>query len=523
MMESFRRFWTLNWRIGALLLIITGAGLALRLVDLTGVPTGLHGDEAIVGMEGQRVLREVFIAPYSWSALGQPAAPFYLAAITVWIWDNTVLAVRMSAVISGTLLIPVLYLAVRRNLDESTAILSASLLAVMGWHIHFSRIAFPLPAWPLWVAATAGMLGVAAERRTPAWWAVSGVMAGAGIYIYNAHPLTLLILSIWTMLWLAQRIRIQPRESLINGAAFFTAMLVSLLPMLWFVLNNTQRYLNSITRHSVRDSAEWRQLDGPLSQGAHLAEQYLLFWARLSFTPRVDSVDASGVTEVVPVMLLALGISGLVIGLTRHRSPIVQIGAMIVVFCPLATVLTEQGDMRRTLVMAPFLAMFSAIAVAEVVRIARERWRRTASWAVVGFLAIALSSGVITDLHNYFWIHARAPVQHWVFAEDFHEASVFMRSLDDEDYVYFMSERWSIDYEPRRFLAPDTRGEDRSREFGELSIEVDRERGRPVFILVGDYRQELEALQQTYPGGEVAKGLGSRSGSTAFVAYFFDD
>jgi hypothetical protein len=74
-----------DWEVLALILAITGVALLLRLVNLTTLPTGLHGDEAIVGMEGQRILREGWIDPYSPSARGQPTAPFYLAAITVWI------------------------------------------------------------------------------------------------------------------------------------------------------------------------------------------------------------------------------------------------------------------------------------------------------------------------------------------------------------------------------------------------------------------------------------------------------
>ena len=510
-----------RWELIVLVLLITGVALLLRLVNLTSIPTGLHGDEAIVGMEGQRVLREGLIDPYSPSALGQPTAPFYLAALTVWIWENTVFAVRISAVIFGTLAIPALYLVVRRSLGVPTGLLSASLLTVLGWHIHYSRIAFPLPAWPLWVILTVGAIAQATRSGTPVWWAVAGAMSGAGIYVYNAHPLTLLILCLFVGGFLASRWSIEPRDVLAQGSAFAGALLASLLPMFWFVLSNYAMYSQSITRHSVRDTDQWQQLDGPLAQAGFVLEEYLSFWSRLSFSPEVDSVDATGITAVVPHVLLGLGLAGMILALVRIRSPIVWLGTMLVLLMPFATVLTEQGEMRRTLVIAPFLAMFSAIGILEVIKITRSSYRPVITWIAVTGFAVLLGAGVSTDLRNYFYEHGESETQRWIFAEEFYDASMHIQELPDDTFVYFMSERWSFDYQPRRFLAPDAQGTDRSDEFGRFGLDVDRDRGRPVFILVGQYRPVLDALQQEYPDGEVVAG--SIDGRSTFVAYTLPD
>lgn len=504
-----------------MILAITGVALMIRLVDLTSVPAGMHGDEAIVGMEGQRVLREILIDPYSPSALGQPTAPFYLAALTVWLWDNTVFAVRVSAVIFGTLAIPALYLVARRSLGVPIALLSATFLTVLGWHIHYSRIAFPLPAWPLWVILTAGVIAHASRKKSHGWWAAAGAMSGAGIYVYNAHPLTLAILCAFVGLFLLSRLRDDPAEIIRHGAAYLGAVLASLVPMLWFVLNNTQMYVDSITRHSVRQTAEWQSLSGPVDQAGYVVEQYARFWWRLSFSPRIDYVDATGITEVVPILVLAISTLGMTVAVIRYREPIVWIGVMLVLLMPVATVLTEQGAMRRTLVIAPFLAMFAAIGIVELIRLARVRLSPAAGWAVLSGFLVVVSIGVTTDLRNYFVVHAESPTQHWVFAEEFHDATVFMRELPDDRYVYFLSERWSINYEPREFLAPDIRGENRSNEFGQFGLEIAPESGRPVFVLLGDYQAVLDSLQETYPDGEVIAG--SRDGRPTFVAYLLPE
>lgn len=513
--------WEYPWETVALVLLLTAIAFLVRIVNLTSIPTGLHGDEAIVGLEGQRVLREVFIDPYSPSALGQPTAPFYLAALTVWIWDNTVLAVRMSAVIFGTLAIPALFIVVRRSFGIPTALLSAVFLAVMGWHIHFSRIAFPLPAWPLWIMLTAGVLAHAARARSPGWWAAAGVMSALGSYVYNAHTLALLILGLLAAACIFRQSRGEPGVMIRNAVAFGGAALVALTPMLWFILNNFQMYWNSINRHSVRDTAEWQELSGPIAHAGYVIEEYFRYWSELSFSPRVNYVDATGITEIVPVLLLLVALAGMIVALVRFREPLVWLGALIVVLMPFATVLTEQGEMRRTLIIAPFLAMFSAIGIVEAIRLLRDRFSLVIAWSGIVVVAVVMLIGVTSDLRNYFVEHAESPTQHWVFAEDFYEASLFIQGLPDERYVYFMSERWSFDYEPRQFLAPEAKGEDRSDEFGAFRLDVDPTRGDPVFVLVGDYRPALDVLEQEYPGGEVVTGPGESD--PAFIAYILPD
>lgn len=510
-----------QWIAPVLILLITGVGLLLRVINLTTIPAGLHGDEAIVGMEGQRVLREGLIPPYSSSALGQPTGPFYLSAFTVWLWENTVFAVRISAAIFGTLAIPALYLVVRRSLGIPVALMSATLLAALGWHIHYSRIAFPLPAWPLWVILTVGTIAQATRTGSYLWWAAGGAMSGSGMYVYNAHPLTLLILCLFVGAFLLSRRPFDVRSVFARGATFAGALLASLLPMLWFILNNFTMYSQSITRHSVRDTEEWQSLDGPLAQVGFVLEDYFQFWRRLSFSPEIDYVDATGITAVVSPALVLLGLLGMAIALLRIRAPIVWLGAMLVLLMPFATVLTEQGEMRRTLIIAPFLAMFSAIGVVEVIRISRAQARPALTWLALAGLAVIVGTGVTGDLRNYFLVHAESDTQRWIFAEEFYDASMYIRDLPDDHRVYFMSDRWSFDYEPRQFLAPDARGEDRSEEFGTFSLDVDRDRGRPAFVLVGEYRPVLDELQEEYPDGEVVTG--AIDGRPTFIAYVLPD
>jgi hypothetical protein len=520
-----RHIVTWRWTVLLALMVVTLAGVAVRTIDVTTLPSGLHGDEAILGLESQRVLREGYIGPYSRSALGQPAGPFYAAALFQLLFEGTIFGVRAFTAIIGALTVPVLYLVVSRSLGAGTGLLSAALLAVMGWHIFYSRIGFPLITWPLWVVITAGFVVEACRRKTPLWWTAAGGAAGAGIYTYNAHPLALAAICLFVGLMIVMEYRHRVRNGVIAVGAFAGAALVALLPMIHYAIRNPDHYFGRFSGQTVQTGAGWGEAEGMLDRIRFLVGEYAGFWQRLCCEPVPDRTDGSGVTEMVPLILLIFAAGGMVLGAVRYRTPLVWLGLAIVLIMPLAAVLTEGAVMRRTFAIAPFLALFAALGAVEVVRIIATSPAHVLRPVATVLLFVALTLGVATDLRNYFAVWAESDFQRWVFVEPLTEASLYMRQFDENCYVYLLAERWSIRYETRRYLAPDVQGEDRSKRFGdypdnsniEIDLSIDGAPGTPVFILIGNYRELIGELQQRYPGGRTI--LGGDPADPLFIAY----
>jgi 4-amino-4-deoxy-L-arabinose transferase-like glycosyltransferase len=501
------------------LLGITAVALLVRTINLTSLPVGFHGDEAVVGLEAQRILRDGWIGPWSPGAHGQPAGPIYLAAITVGLLGNTILAVRILPALLGTITVALLFVVLRREFGFHVAVAAAGLFALMGWHIHYSRIGFPLVSWPLVVVLIAGALAVAARGGHRGWWLVAGALTGAGIHTYNAHPLIIGIVGLFIVVHLLRERRRIPRETVRALGGFGFAMLLAMLPMIWFVARNPAQYAYRFERTSVLEDSEWAALSGPVEQAGYIAAEYFGFWRRLCCEPVVDTIDASGVTPTVPLALLVLAGVGMVAALLCYRSPLVDFGILIVLITPFGITLMTDAVMRRTLVMAPFLAMFAAIALLEIVRLARRATPRPLFGVTLVTCAALAAVIVVQDLRNYFVVFPGAPEHRWVFVEDFIDATHYMRVLPEDAYVYFYSDRWSIDYEPRRYLAPEVAGEDRSERFGGgvARFDVDPAHERPVFVLVGLYRDELERIRERHPGGRVV--YGGDGERVTFIAY----
>ncbi len=502
---------------------ITLIALVLRCWDLTLLPNGMHGDEAVAGLEAQRVLEHHWIGVYSLPAAGQPAGPLYLFALPIQVLGHTLLAVRVIPMLLGTVTVPLLYLVTRKSLGREVALAASLVLAVMGWHIHFARIGFPLEAWPLVTLLAVGAMTEAVRGGSWLWWAVAGTATSAGIYVYNSHWMMLLAFAVFLLGFLILH-RSAPLMKDISGIAVFgAAALVVALPMLSFAASPENGYFDHFERDAITSSGEWKVLDTPIDKASFIGKRYVGFWDRLTFDPELDSVDATGIMPVVPLSMLVVAAFGVAAAVARRRTGLVAMGIVTLVVMPLASALTIDGAMRRTFMAAPFIALFCGVGLVHGTKIvsgalARSGLTRRSSTyfgGACGVLLFAVIAG--QNVYNYFWSFRDAPLQEWVFATDFTDSVSYIHNHDSSEYVYYLSDRWSFNYEPRKFLAPEARGEDRSREFGSFHLDVDRSKGRPLFVLVGNYRGVLAQLEQLYPGGSASVGAGAEV--PTFIAY----
>ncbi len=129
-----------------LLLIVLMAGI-IRLWDLTNYPAGLNADEAAIGYNAYSLLQtgkdEYGTSwPSAFKSFGdyKPGLYFYFVMPFVAIMGLTELAVRLPSALFGigTVLL-IYYLAKELFKKEEIGLLSALLLAITPWHIHFSR------------------------------------------------------------------------------------------------------------------------------------------------------------------------------------------------------------------------------------------------------------------------------------------------------------------------------------------------------------------------------------------------
>jgi len=541
--------WRLSrWETVAILVIVT-AGILLRFVDLADTPPGVQGDEAAIAIEGQRIRRDGWIGPYSPIAAGTPTGALYAVALAQMWFGDSIHTVRLVSAIFGALTVLALFLVTRRSFGSAAGVVSAGLLATMGWHIHYSRLGFPNISWPFFVILGLGALVESVRSGDRRFWAAAGFILGLGVYTYNSQVIVLAMIGGYLSLMsfglpaallaaalglaavspgllatfaLAAAVlavvnwRSEAGDRRLGGLVVFAVALVLVaLPMIRYAADGSNNYFGYSERLSLTNSDEWAEKSETGEQVRLVAGRYIDYWDRMCCDPRFDGVDASGTVPLVPVGTVLLAAAGIAAALWRGRRTLATVSAMIVLAIPLTSVMSVDFALRRTLIETVFLALFAGVAVVEGIRFGwRRRYGRYALIPLVGLVAVV---SVRQNLDDYFNGTLASSEVRWVNAVEMVAASEYIGELPDGSYVYFLTDRWPFSHEIRRYFAPNAAGEDRSESFGDYTLLYDAARGRPVYILIGSYEDDLARLHGMYTGGEVV--VSGSANDPDFIAY----
>jgi 4-amino-4-deoxy-L-arabinose transferase-like glycosyltransferase len=180
-----------RWLVPVALLLITALAAFLRFWRLDTIPPGFHYDEAYEALEAWRVMirpdyRPIFFA----GNFGVEPMFIYLTAVAFRLFGPSPEVMRAVGATVGTLTIPALYLLAAefvsndRRIYPAMPLLAAACLAIMRWHITFSRMGIEpvlvplflvIMLWAFWRAMRTGRLWA---------WAVMGLAAGLSMYTY---------------------------------------------------------------------------------------------------------------------------------------------------------------------------------------------------------------------------------------------------------------------------------------------------------------------------------------------------
>lgn len=121
-----------------------------RLYKLNVNPPSMFGDEADVGYHAYSILKtgrdyQGNLMPLHFHSLAEWRTPLYLYASvpTVAIFGVSPLGVRLPAAVFGVLSIYAFYLLIKQlTKNETLSLISATVLSISPWHLHYSRAGF---------------------------------------------------------------------------------------------------------------------------------------------------------------------------------------------------------------------------------------------------------------------------------------------------------------------------------------------------------------------------------------------
>jgi len=398
---------TARWHWLALALVCTAA-FALRLYKLGDIPAGLFCDEAANGYNAWSLLHygqdehgktfPLFI----WSFFAFKY-PLYIYPSMLWtgLLGLTELSTRMQAAVYGTATVAVAFLIGRQLFRPTAGLAAAVFLAVLPWHVHFSRIAFSLIGFPFWFGLgfyfLARALGAAGRRRD---WLLAAFFLGACVYSYAISqaivPLLLLavVLLFPDVLWRRR------------GDVLLAALvgLLTIGPFLVF----QYRYLRQATIYTNQISVFGS--DKPLRERLEIVfEQHLpQYFNRQFLFEQGDPILRHGVRNqgVLYAAMLPWMVIGALAALLR-RGRVAKLLFVWLLLYPLgASMAWETPSASRSILGTLIFALLAGIgidsAAAVLQRLPRLWLRVPPILALLGFAAWQMAPQVQAYLHRYF-------------------------------------------------------------------------------------------------------------------------
>lgn len=388
----------------ALLVLILGVAVALRLYRLAAIPFGSWYDEANAGLCSMPYLHGGG-SIFSFEAQ-VPAHYFQVLALSFHVFGVGPLAIRVVSAAFGIAGVLLAFYVGREAYDDRFGLLFAFLTAVGRWSITFSRIGLVAIPVPFFVLASLLFLIRARRRGRLLDFALAGVTIGTGLCFYLAFrlfaPVVLVFLVGGTIAWF-RRPEARGRKVLgylARAGLFALGIALTTAPVIQFAIQNPEAFGSRTSQVSIFNKRDEPNLVKAIASNA---VRHLLMFN--------DEGDRNGRHNLpgAPMLDPATGVFfvlGLGLALSRPFDPI---GLLFLVLFPsglLGGILSldfEAPQSVRSIAAMPAVYYFAALA-ADALRRFPVAGRRALGTTLVSLAALC---ALVWNTRTYFVDQAR--------------------------------------------------------------------------------------------------------------------
>ncbi len=364
-----------NFKISSLCLpaILIGA-LLLRVLFLGTIPNGFFTDEASNAYDAYSILHTLrdqygeFLPWYFKSANDYREGLYmYLMVPFIKVFGLNPFGARITSAVIGTLTVLIVYHLAKEIFNERIGLLSALFLAILPWHIHFSRVTFRAILVPCLFCLA--LLFFVKSLKRPQWLILSSFLFSINIYTYNSArvfvPLFLLGLAIiyWEHLW----------KNRYYTLLAFLAFFVIFIPQIFYQLSPE----GMARANTVGIQTDFNKI---------LSDYFSYFNPKFLFfegdpIPRHKIDKMAGLYEFqIPLLLIGF------LGLMREKNYYKWILFLWLVLYPIPAAFISPDSAVRTLVGTPLFAIISGYGTAKIIDFFKGKWKPIITFSLISII-----------------------------------------------------------------------------------------------------------------------------------------
>lgn len=536
---------SIAWEMAAVLLVVLLAG-TLRFYRLPEVPPGLHFDEGFKGVTARGILEGAPPQLFFESDMGEEPIAMYLVTVALGLAGREPWVIRLPSAVMGTLTVLLAWWLGREffylyqpgrvrqrdgvsrppadteaGLEKRTGqtglreqilgLITAMALAILYWHLSFSRIGMEPILVPFFATlAFAALLRGLNTEQWP-WFVLVGLGLGGSLYTYKAGYFVPLVAALFVLC----AIVVERGFSSRYGRRLLLMGLVSLLvaaPIAIYFATHPANFLQrpasvALAGSEGTSSEPWSELAG------NVPRVLGMFFLQGDANPRSNLPGRPALDPFLAILfLVGLGrsLADSLRGQATAALALIWLGVMV-----LPTLVTgDAPHFGRSIGATPALALLCALGAwtlwQAVARLDRQ-WLKVA--VVLVLVAGFLFSGVSTA-RAYFLNWGRSPDLFYAYDVGLAEIAEYANSLHPNQDVYLTptsSEHYTLEY-----LAHHPLGSFDGRA-GLVLPPPDRE--AVMIVLTREDGATLPALTELRPDGEITWTLADGFGRPYAAAY----
>ena len=186
--RALSRLWPPKTETVILIAILIIAA-CVRLYDLDSLPFGVWYDEAVNGLEAQRILDDPSYQPIYMQPTNSPAHFMLLISFSFKLFGIGIFPLRVVSAVFGMAMVIAAYLFGREFFDRRLALVLAFLIAISRWGVNFSRIGMYCITTPFFEFLVLYFLMRGLRSGRSVDFALGGTAMGFGACFYSAFYL----------------------------------------------------------------------------------------------------------------------------------------------------------------------------------------------------------------------------------------------------------------------------------------------------------------------------------------------
>jgi 4-amino-4-deoxy-L-arabinose transferase-like glycosyltransferase len=497
-----------SWKAVAGLALLIIFAFAIRGLGTAHIPIFLTGDEGSSGISAMQFLKgeidNIFIV--GWYSF--PSLYFSIQAAFIAIFGETTQALRILSACVGTLTVVAVYFAGRAMFGNRTGALAALALAVLHFHIHFSRIGLNNIWDGLWYTVTVGALWYGWEKENRNAFLLAGIGLGIAQYFYTSSRTLIPLVILWVLIaGLFDRSHF--KRALPDILIMALVAIAVVIPLACFFFRSPNEFLAPMQRVSVFGA--WLEYQVQLT--GQPAWKILLEQIGLGFQAFVYTPLNAWYTPGVPILrpfAAGLFLLGLALLILRGRdSRMLLLVLWLIAFGFLGGLSESTPAAQRYVAAAPLCALLVGYGLSESISLLEKLWPKLSKiFLLLTIVLVAILA--MDDLRFYFleYTSLRRIVDarnNGMIAQ--HLADTLQTEQDDLQVVFFGQPAMGFYSIPSlQYLAPHIQGIDMIQPWPSSENPTPTS-SRLLFVFLPNNETEILPVESDYPGGKLFKEI----------------